>query len=207
MGDSSLSQVGICNSALLKVGADVISSLDDGSRAATICSTLYAVLRDEVLSQAPWRFALVQVQLTPLAQAPLFDYLYAMQLPSDCLRPLRVSSDPWTVQGGLLLCNDTSTNVLYIQKNIDESAWDPLFAEALAYRLAMDIALALVQSTPLKQEMEKSYTQKIALARSTNAVVGTPERLVADLWSGARKGRDPSSQIVAAGTPETYGAI
>ena len=208
MSDSNLTQIGICNSALYKVGADPITSLADGSRAANILSNFYNVLRDEVMSQAPWRFALQQVQLSvPTVTPPPFGYNYAFPLPADCLRPLKVNDNHWSVIQGNLVCNSPMINLLYIQlQNGNEATWDPLFAETLSLRLAMEIALALVQSAPLQATMEKMYMEKIALARSTNAVVGTPERLVADQWSGARKGYY-YFWPTAAGAIEDYGPV
>lgn len=207
MSDSALSPVYICNSALLKVGGDLISSLTDGSRAANICNTLYTVLRDKCMGDAPWRFAIMQVQLAPLAQAPLFDYQYAYQLPDDCLRPLSCESDPWTVMaGGILLCNSPTINLTYIQRNTDESSWDERFAEAFALLMSREIALALVQSAPLAQAMDKMYQAAIKDARALNAVVGTPKHLIVDLWSNARKGYNYLGPVIGE-LSEPYGPI
>ncbi len=202
--------VTICNSALLKLGADVIGSLSGTGRAAITCNTLYNYLRDEVMGESPWRFATVRTVLTPNSTTPAFDYLYSYDIPSDCLRPLEIkdSQGPWTVEynealsSAQILSNDTSINLRYIFRNVDESTWDARFCEALAWRLCMELALSLTQSIPMKQEAEKSYQSQIALARAMNGQIGTLEPLVADLWSGARKGfRQWRAQTGQAGDP------
>ena len=204
MSSPTNSSVSICNSALLKVGADIISSLDDGTRAANICKIMYPILRDEAQQAAPWRFCLLQVQLTPNLVPPSFDYLNSFALPLDCLRVWRVNSAKWTVKQGNILCDNTLVDLLYIQRNTDESTWDSCFVEALAWRMAMEIALALIQSVPLKQDAEKSYMAALAQCRAENATLGTPERLVADIWSGAHKGYD-YFHAIDAGPSEVYG--
>ena len=205
MGDPTLSSTSICCSALLKIGGDIISSLTDGSRPANICNQLYATLRDEVMASAPWRFATKQVQIAANGTPPLFEYLYSFTEPNDSLRILTVEAIPWTEQDGLILCNDQGpVNVTYLFQNTDESSWSIQFGEALAYRLAKDLALALVQSVPLAQQMSGEYDKAIAQARSLNAVVGTQQRLIADIWSGARKGYQNPLGAIAPFPVENY---
>lgn len=205
--ESNFSDVGICNSGLLKCGARQISSLSDNTRASNVCAQMYPILRDEVLRAVPWRFALEQAVLgTPAAVAPAFDYTSAYDIPSEMLRVWKVNANSWTQIGQQILCNNNSgINVLAIFQNTDPTTYDAQFAEALAWRIAMEISMALVQSAPLAAQMEKGYEKSIALARSTNAVIGTPERLIADLWSGARKYGFEGTWAIDAGPPEPYG--
>lgn len=190
MSNPSLSSTSVCNSALLKVGADLISSLTDGSRAANICNTLYTVIRDKVMGDAPWRNAVQQVQLSATGTTPLFGYNFSFQIPSDCLRVLTVDDGNWTVvSGGLIYCNNPGPlNVTYIQRNTDETSWDERLAEAVSLAMGREIALALVQSVPLAQQLDKMYNMAIKEARALNAVVGSPKHLIADIWTNARKG-------------------
>lgn len=204
MGNPTLSSTSICCSGLLKVGGDIISSLDDGSRAANICKQLYPTLRDEVMGSAPWRFAEKQAKLNADVAAPLFGYGHQFIIPSDCLRVLTVCSDNWTQQGNYILCNEPGPlNTTYLFQNTDESSWDARFAETLSWRMAMELALSLVQSQSMRTLAEGSYTKAIAQARAMNAVIGTPQRLVADIWSGSRKGYGGWMSPVAS-TPTEY---
>ena len=41
-------EVSICNSALIKVGAERITSLSDSNKRAQLCSEQYSKMRDEV---------------------------------------------------------------------------------------------------------------------------------------------------------------
>ncbi len=182
--------VTICNSALLKIGAGVISSLDQTTKTAVICNTLYAYIRDEVMGSAPWRFATKRVALTPNGNTPIYDYQFSFDIPQDCLRLLVPENDQivWTVEGNEILANQDTMHIKYLYRNEDESSWDARFCEAFAWRLAMELALALTNSIPTKQEAEKSYNNALAQARAMNAVIGTLPPLEADIWSNARKG-------------------
>jgi hypothetical protein len=53
----------IANLALTRLGATPITSLDDGSRNATVINGIYSMLRDEVLRAHPWKFATRRVTL------------------------------------------------------------------------------------------------------------------------------------------------
>src|SRR5690606_40003152 len=80
--------ISLCSAALLLIGADEISSFEDGSRADKLRASIYARTRDELLQRYPWRFATTQETLAILTTTPLFGYSYAYQLPATCLRVL-----------------------------------------------------------------------------------------------------------------------
>jgi hypothetical protein len=47
----------IVNLALIRLGANTITSLSDGSRNANAANTIYSIIRDEVLRSFDWGFA------------------------------------------------------------------------------------------------------------------------------------------------------
>ena len=190
MTTSVADQLTICNSALLKMGADPITSISGTSRAAVVCNTLYTSILKELLEAAPWRFALARVALTPNGTTPTFGYTYTYDVPTDCLRLLRMEDDKieWVLEGSVILCDEATLNLQYIYLNDDESTWSFNFREAFSWRLAMELAICLTQSTTMKQEFEKSFKEQMALARSYNGVIGTIPGLEASAWPDARRG-------------------
>ena len=84
----ALNSIELCSSALVKLGADGISSFEDGTAEARVAARLYPITRDGMLSAHPWTFATAQADLPRLVAAPLSDFSYAFQLPNDFLRPL-----------------------------------------------------------------------------------------------------------------------
>jgi hypothetical protein len=65
------SEVGICNLALSRIGANTITSLTaDAAKEDRLCNTFYAQLRDETLKNFAWNFAM---KATPLNRVDLYD--------------------------------------------------------------------------------------------------------------------------------------
>lgn len=183
------SEVGICNRALQKLGADRITSLTQDSRNARSCNALYESLRDAELRAHPWSFAVTRTTLAPDATAPEFDYDYAFSVPSDCLRVLK-SNDPyldWQFESNKILTNEGDTiYVRYIKRVEDPNAFDSLFIEALASRLAMELCEELTQSNQKAQLIRDDYKNTIREARRNNAIERLSDEPPEDTWVLAR---------------------
>ena len=52
------SVIDICNKALDKLGQNPIISLTDGNKAANLCTRNWPLVRDQVLREHPWNFAM-----------------------------------------------------------------------------------------------------------------------------------------------------
>lgn len=181
-------EIGICNSALLKLGADRITSLSENRRPAILCNEQYPKMRQEVLADHPWNFALKRVELATLDTTPAFEFDYALQLPADCLRVLKLDHPTldFRVEGRSLLVNETSVNIKYIYDVTDASVFSPLFAEALAARLAADLAYPLVQSNTLHEQMMVYYEKLLRKAKAADAQEGKAEPLMYNTFLNAR---------------------
>ena len=94
------SKVDICNSALRKLGVERINSLTEDNSRAKVCNDRYDILRDEMLRSHPWKFAIKRTTAAAILAVPLFDWEKQYQLPSDCLRVLRVNDDytKWSLE-------------------------------------------------------------------------------------------------------------
>jgi hypothetical protein len=163
--------------------------LDDESKAGLICKERYYLLRDEVLRTHPWKFAKKRVSLALLDETPVFGYDYAYQLPTDCLRVLgsEYADTEFKVEGRKVLTNETTMYLSYVSRIEDVSQYDAEFCEALACRIAADIAYAITNNASLTETMMKVYREKLAEARSVSAMEGTPDNLVVDDWINARE--------------------
>lgn len=84
------SEVEICNLALSHIRATSINSLTEQSVQAQQCKLLYPLLRDQVLEDAPWQFAHGLKALAVLASVDIFNWNFAYQYPSDCLKVNRL---------------------------------------------------------------------------------------------------------------------
>ena len=185
-----VTQVGICNSALIKVGGSVIQSLTQDTKSAQILNAIYAHIRNEVLRAHKWKFAMKRAILSPLATTPEFEYNYQYTVPLDCLRVVSVDDDKyaWTREGEYILSdNEAGLEVLYIYRNEDESSWDSSFSETFAWRLAGEIAYAMTQSTERTKTCMEGYKESLAYARSFSSTEGTMKDFQVDVWTDSRK--------------------
>ena len=99
-----MTEIDICNLALVKVGANPIGSFADGTRQARDCSLWYPAARDALLRSHPWSWARNQLVLpigsfVPLNLAfkpnPWFQseiiFTGSYPLPADCIRVYRAA--------------------------------------------------------------------------------------------------------------------
>lgn len=183
----STSIIEICNSALFKLGAERISSLTENRKEAQLCAAQYNLIRKKLLRSHPWNFAIARATLGQDADTPIFDYAAQYQLPSDCLRVIRTANrTPFNVEGRLLLSDDQTVSIMYIKDVTDVSKFDPTFAEVLSYKLAEDLAIPLVQSVSLKQEMARASLEELRDSRSFDGQEGANLLLQEDVFLDAR---------------------
>lgn len=185
------SEVEICNRALQMISGGRITSLTQATPAARECNVAYEPLRDSLLREYPWSFAIERTTLAPLSEEPEFNFSYQFQLPSDFLRlhpdyEHRPETD-WTIEGDKLLTNDGDTLYFrYIKRVTDPAAFDPLFAEALSALIALEIAEPLTESNVKAERAERRFRDKIAMARQVNAIEKVSQKPPDDEWITAR---------------------
>ncbi len=180
--------VAVCNRALSKIGDElIITSVDDDTKPARYCKALYEDTRDFVLRSYPWRFALKRYVLAPLKEKPLFGYDYQFVVPSDCLRVWKTSNQQrYQVEGRHILADRNSFSFIGISRIEDATLFDPMFVEALALRLAAELAVPLTASVSLKENLVKEYQQFVQQAKTASAMEGVQDVYVPQGWLEAR---------------------
>lgn len=186
-----VSEVDVCNRALLKIHARQISRLDppEDTEESQACFTVYEQLRDEVLRAHPWNFAVKLATLNKLSDAPLFDFNYAYQLPSDCLRVLKLKEtdyrNRYKIIGNQLHTNLDGVNIKYTKRETDTTLFDPLFVSALATRIAMELCYALAGSAERTAQLEAEYIRILREAKRRDGQEGTPDPVTAETFIDA----------------------
>lgn len=188
------SEIQIVNSALIKCGADRITSLNDDNNRARLMKERYAVIRDQLISEHPWNFATSYISLAVVDPKPddVWEYDYVFQMPSNCLRPLStdlVSGDPWEeIEGNRIACDEPTLILKYIKQVTDVTKYSSFFAEALAWLLASDTCYALTKSSERTDACEKYYRDQLQKARSFDAQAsGQPKKVTANGWLAFRR--------------------
>lgn len=183
-----VSSVDICNRALLKIHARQISRLDppEDTEESQACFTVYEQLRDEVLRAHPWNFAVKLATLNKLSDAPAFDYNFAYQIPSDCLRVLKLEEEQYRnrykIIGNELHTDLDGAKIKYTKRETDTTLFDPLFVSALATRIAMELCYALAGSAERTGQLEAEYARILREAKRRDGQEGTPDPVTAETF-------------------------
>jgi|DEB0MinimDraft_3_1074331.scaffolds.fasta_scaffold00081_13 hypothetical protein len=183
------SEVQICNIALSKVGDEQITSLLDDSKAARLCNLTYEPLRDSVLRAHLWNFAISRVALAKSTDAPAYEYSAKFALPADFLRLVDTNlldTEKYKVEGKFILANSDTVSIRYVKRVEDPNEFDWLFIEALAARIAAELAIALTDNRTLSVDLFNLYSTKITEARTADAQEGSPDDIIADSWLQSR---------------------
>lgn len=168
----------LCNIALSKLGESPIPAIDaNGSPAARLCYLHYHPARKEVLSAARWSFAtklaiLKSSEANEENGADYVEHSLRYPLPADCLRVLDVAAPQWTLQGrAIYSAVSPSLKIRYIYNCEDVEAFDPLFVDALATRLAEKLCIPLTASSTAREALTQEFHRVILpLASTINAV-------------------------------------
>lgn len=177
----ALTKYQLCSRALLKIGANTISSFDEGTVEAEVAGNLYDSARDTVLSAHPWSFATGQTTLGKLDASPLADFDHAYQLPTDFLRALSLGETsletgrgaPYRIHERRIHTNTDGVILTYIFRP-DESTFPPFFDTALIARLAADFCMPLTENTARTDALFKMAEIEFRRAKLTDSQQQTP---------------------------------
>lgn len=188
MAQLSISEVSICNAALLKLGAELISSLSQDTKTARLCLNAYGRLRNKVLEDHPWRFATKTQELSAIVGTPEMDWTYQFQLPADFLRMQRAEDwkQEFAILDGYLHANDNPIIIRYTCEETNTQKFSSGFAECLSWRIAAELAYALTNSSTIAELMYKGFEMDLKAARYSDAHKMSPQGPVVDNWIDVR---------------------
>lgn len=203
---SSASETSIANAALTLLGERRIDSIDGTSRTAKLVKERYSEVRDETLRAHPWNFAETRAEIAVSATAPVwgFDNLYPF--PEDLLRLLNVnnpSGERWSVEGRAIVTDlGSPLQIIYTKQVVDPLQMDSLFRQALAARMAWELAESITGTNSKVEELARTYQAKLQSARTPDGQEPSPAFVEAGEWLDSREavgfvGRIPSGE----GTP------
>lgn len=188
------SSTAVGNAALGKLGQGAVLSFDDPDDRARWLKSRFADVRDLTLRANRWHFAMARARLSAEATAPAFGYGRQFPLPTDCLRLVEVGGvvvgggkPAFALEGGRILTDAAAPlDIRYVRRAEDVAGWDPLFAEAVACRLAFDLAEKLTQSSGKKEAALRDYQLAVREAVRVNAIETAPESTPDGAWVLAR---------------------
>lgn len=179
-----MTDVEVVNLALDQIGQPPLAALDNTTDVGKKCLRTYGPLRDAVLRDHAWNFA-VKWKLALAADATkvsaAFAYSYTRD-PKD-LRVLGINDDPeaiWKVEGRHIVTDESSVDVQYIEQNTDPTTWDSGFVIMFSVRLAAHLALAISQRADYAQKLLQTYELLKTGVLSVDGQEGTLEPFITD---------------------------
>jgi hypothetical protein len=164
---SMISEVSICNQALSWVGANLIASMDEPNSVSEWCKNNYPFLRDAVLEERMWTFAIGKAVSTT-ANKDDWDSYYMHRLPEEWLAVYYVYTDQygneaavWRREGEYIVSPSDTIYMLGVRRIVDTNKFSNLFVQALAARLACDMAIPFAEDKELQANMWTLYAAKL----------------------------------------------
>ena len=185
---SGVSQTDIYNRALTKLGSELISSPTQNVDRARVLDAMYPIVRDSVLRDNPWNFAVKRTILAVSGTTPAWEWGYQFLLPSDFIMLMEVKDqEKYKIEGEYILTDqENNLNIKYIYRNEDTAKYDSLFVEALACKLAFEACERITQSNTKKENLERDYETAMSKAKMRDGYEDDPRDYIEDDWVTAR---------------------
>jgi hypothetical protein len=189
------SDVLICNKALSRIGCGRISSLvSPSTKEAKECKLIFETCRDATLEAHDWSFARKRKELSKYADS-YAGWDYAYQIPPDCIAPRKIY-DPYEgevnipgfsstrepikfepatnsdLDKGLILTNQDDALLIYTARVTDVNRFSAMYIDALAYKLAADLAVPLRGKEALSRTMIMLFDAAVVRAQASDAQKG-----------------------------------
>ena len=97
------------------------------------------------------------------------------------------------MEGNAILINESVCRVKLIRQVIDTTKFSPLFIQALAARLAADLAIPLTQNTTLESAKYQLYLAKLTQAAARDGQQGKSQRIRSRWLERARLSSGPKA--------------
>lgn len=176
------SSIALCSSALAKLGANGITSMDDGTAEARVAARLYPLITDALLTIHPWSFATAKARLVELGHAPVGDFAHAFQLPGGFLKALSAGPDSrgrglaFQIIGRELHTDASDVMLTYVFRP-SEGDFPPYFAAALVTRLAAEFCIPLTENVERAERLAALAQDELGAARLADSQQDTPPRI------------------------------
>jgi hypothetical protein len=187
------SPIDICARALILIGADPITSFNDGTTEALVSVNMYEDVARAALVNSRWRFSTNQAVLNLLSAAPTGRYDRAYQLPTDLLmlHAVTVQDLPieYQIYGSKVFADTDPSDVVIADYTYraEEEDWPSYFTLAVEYALAVVFATSIARDSNLASLMKTQANEAMAKARSLDSQQQTARKLVTSRFIAERR--------------------
>ena len=197
------SKMDIINLALANLSREPIQSLSEPNPEALQLKVHWETALASILRDHPWGFAMRRKPLAFLADTPI-GFAYAYAYPEDCIQARRVlpigvagiwrnhAAHPFEIGRSLdgrhkaILANLPGAALEYTTRQVPCEEFDPQFANALAWRLAAEICLAIHADPQAHQAAVQTYDAQLQQAKAMDMRESSAPRLPDGDFLGSR---------------------
>jgi len=196
------STVHLFNTAIARLGGDQLSlniSPKEQNTLGRICENLFPHVLDMALSSHAWAFATRRKVLShPALQGndtianPSYPFVF--ELPTDCVKPMRMEGNAgvnrtpaYVIEGSTLRSVVPHAVLVYVSRIMDPMQWPPLFADALAWGMAGELASAINNDSAKQHWCYQNYQIALSGAIAQDQTDQNPRRKISE-WGAARFG-------------------
>jgi hypothetical protein len=189
-----VTDIEIVNSALVNLGCNPITVIDDTTSEGRVVGRIYPVTRDALLTLREWTFAKARLQLTQDAQAPAFGYLYQYMLPNNGLAVIRAYEPDgenlimdWVREGPYVITDTVGPIFAELIMRVSENGFHPAFVKALVAQLCADMAIPLTENRSLADSWETKAAARLVEAAVADGKQGINQVRVPQVMRGRRR--------------------
>lgn len=188
------STIDIVNMALSQLGEGPLLAITDDSPIGRLANRTFDLLRQGLLREHPWNFAMKRASLAASATAPAWEYTNAFPLPVDFLRLVAISNTSKydyrieRTDDGTVIVTDLGAPLLikYTADITTAGEMDPKFVEALAARCAKEWANPVTGDATIINAAVSLYERTLRDAKSIDGQEDYPTQVTSDEWILAR---------------------
>lgn len=185
--------IDICARALVMIGAQPITSFEDGTTEATVAANLYEDTVRDLLTRHRWGFTTGQAQLSRRTDAPDAKWDAAYQLPANLilLHDVTVNDHaiPFRRYQNMIYCDATTTDEVFADYSFraEEDLWPPYFVMAVELQLAAIFAYAVANQVQTADYLEKKALRQLAIAKNLDSQGQTTSKLDLNRFTMVRR--------------------
>lgn len=166
-----MNSIDICNLALGMLGMPRITSFEETNNNARLCADFFPVLRDRLLREHFWSFAVTTAVLPELQEiSPYRDYAKVFSVPADSVRVVGISGDEeYIIAGNKIYTNCSPCTLVYVSSVEDPELFDSAFSGCLQYLLAAEIGAANTRDPNLVNYYMSQYQSMLSQAKAMDS--------------------------------------
>lgn len=192
----SKTKIDLVNSALILVGDNPITSLNDATTQALVANTILEDVIEAELFETRWRFATETTETSLISSKTHPTGLGIFQIPSGTVRVWNVLErgksilGEWEMEGDKLLVDADANSVISIERTVEPNVglWPPHFRMAVIHSLASMFALGLTENEDKSKMLSMVGDQYRRKARAQDAGQSTPRVLNTQQFLVTRRG-------------------